>query len=124
MLVFSERLADPLAFHLQHTVFPMWYCCLPSHPGTRLFNGGNTRRLPRKTSRQILQPEPIGDIPRGREAHRASGRLRRAERYVVHDSGRCRVDGVQHVWSGCRAVNEGDIALFNGLRGTQYAIPV
>ena len=38
----------------------------------------------------------------------------------MHDSIGRRLDGVQHVRPGRRAANEGDLPIFNRLRGTPY----
>ena len=88
------------------------------YPDTGLPRRGNTRRLPGKESWKILQPEPAGNIPCRREIYRASRRPRCAERHVVHDSSGRGADGMQHVWTGRRATNERDFAIFDGLRWT------
>lgn len=91
---------------------------------TDLFKRGNTGGLPRKASWKILQPESAGNISCCRETHGSSHRPGCAERHVMHDSSRRRIDGVQHVWSGCRGANEGDLVIFNGLRWNQDSVPV
>ena len=85
---------------------------------------GNPRRLPRKASGFVLQPEALGGVPRSRTARRSPRRPGRTERHVVHDSIGRRSDGVQHVRPGRGAADEGHLVLFDGLRRPQHPLSV